>query len=275
MNKVIRVFPHRNSFTPTDDMAFFEEPGLFIPDHDAVHVCCVFTWDIERCKKLQFQWQGRTDKSVLLDGPAFGNSGGEFIPGMYIRPGVTFTSRGCPNNCGFCFVPKREGKLRELSIQPGNIMNANNFLAESKSHRREAYDMLKKQKAIEFKGGLEAARLTDWDIEEMRGIKIRKLFFAADHDGAIPAIRKAAARLLAAGYKRDHLHCYVLIGDDMQKNEVRLLSVCEAGMMPFAQLYQPVERIEYSQEWKRFARLWSRPAFYMAKYNLRPGKAVG
>ena len=165
--------------------------------------------------------------------------------------------------------------MRELPIIPGNIMQSNNFLAESKAHRCEAYDMLKKQKAVEFRGGLEAARLTDWDINEMRGLKIRRLFFAADHDGAIPVIRKAAERLITAGYKRDHLHCYVLIGDDMQKNEARLLAVCEAGMMPFAQLYQPVEWIKYSTEWKRFARLWSRPAFYMSKYNLRLGKAVG
>ena len=189
MNRIIRIFPNRNSFTPTDDMAFFEEPGLFIPEHDAVHVCCVFTWDIDRCRELQFQWQGRTSNPVLLDGPAFGNSGGDFIHGMYIRQGVTFTSRGCPNKCGFCFVPKREGRLRELPIQAGNIINDNNFLACSKEHRRKVYDMLKSQRKIEFKGGLEAARLTDWDIKEMRNLRVKRLFFAADHDGAVPTIK--------------------------------------------------------------------------------------
>lgn len=152
MKGIIRVFPHRNSFTPTDEMAFFEEPGLFIPDHDAVHVCCVFTWDIDRCRELQFQWQGKTDKTVLLDGPAFGNSNGDFVPGMYVRQGIVFTSRGCPNNCGFCFVPKREGKIRELPIYQGNIVQDNNFLACSKEHRRKVYDMLRGQHAIEFKG---------------------------------------------------------------------------------------------------------------------------
>ncbi len=269
MNEIIRVFPERNSYTPEDDMCFFDKPGLFIPDHSEVHVCCVFTWDIDRCRELQFQWQGATTKPVLLGGPALGEAGGDFIPGMYIRKGITFTSRGCPNNCGFCFVPQREGPLRELPIAEGNVIQDNNFLACSKAHRAKVYEMLKKQKQVEFRGGLEAARLTDWDIEQMRGLRIKKLFFAADHDAAISTIQSVAARCLKAGFKRDNLHCYVLIGDDMQKNENRLVEVCQAGMMPFAQLYQPIVRIEYSREWKQFAREWSRPAFYMAKLGLR------
>ena len=269
---IIRIFPRRTEMTPLDSMAFSPKdekddgdfPGLFIPDHDSVHICCVFTWDIERAKNLQCQWQGKTNKPVLLDGPAFGNSGGDFVPGMYVKQGVTFTSRGCPNNCGFCFVPKREGKLRQLSIYTGNIINDNNFLACSVEHKRKVYDMLKTQRAIEFKGGLEAARLKDRDIEELRGLRIKKMFFACDHDGAIPTIQRTAERLYVAGYKRDHLHCYVLIGDDMAKNEERLKAVYRAGMLPRPQLYQPEQWVEYSQEWSRFARRWSRPAIYKA-----------
>lgn len=269
MKRIIRVFPRRTALTPRDEYVFFDVPGLFIPEHDEVHVCCIFTWDIEVAQYLYYQWKESTDKPVYIDGPAFGNSGGEFVPGRYVKKGVIFTSRGCPNNCGFCLVPKREGKLREMPIFPGNIINDNNFLACSRQHRGQAYEMLRKQKAVEFKGGLEAGRLTDWDIEQMRSIRIRRLFFACDSDESLPVIRKTAEQLYSAGFKRDNLHCYVLIGDDMKQNEARLLSVLEAGMMPFAQLYQPPEWIEYSPEWRKFARLWSRPAFYMAKYNVR------
>ncbi|MBP2638876.1 MAG: hypothetical protein H6Q72_4783 [Firmicutes bacterium] len=260
----IRVFPRRTEMTPVDDMAFYDVPGLFIPPHDEVHICCVFTWDKARAEYLQRNWEGVTDKPVLIGGPAYGNSGGDFTPGLYVKPGVTFTSRGCPNKCGFCFVPKREGDLRELEIQPGNIINDNNFLACSKEHRRKVYDMLKTQKTICFKGGLEAARLTDWDIEEMRGLRIKELWLACDTKERIDVLKKACEKLYSAGYNQNKIRCYVLIGDDMTENENRLRQVYEAGVLPFAQLYQPEIPIIYSREWKQFARTWSRPAAYKA-----------
>ena len=46
MTCILRVFPHRTSYTPTDALAFAGEPlGLLIPPHDEVHISCVFTWD--------------------------------------------------------------------------------------------------------------------------------------------------------------------------------------------------------------------------------------
>jgi hypothetical protein len=270
--KIIRVFPKRTSFTPLDDDCFFDSPGAIIPEHDEIHVCAVFTWGIARAVELRDEWQEWTNKPVLLGGPALGDCGGDFVPGLYVKQGVTFTSRGCPNNCSFCFVPQREGKLREIPIQPGHIMQANNFLAESKPHRREAYDMLRQQRHIEFRGGLETTRLTDWDIEEMRNLHIYELWLACDTKGALPNFKKACERLKKAGFKQNKIRCYVLIGDDMQENLTRLIQVYEAGALPFAQLVQPAERIEYSQEWKQFARTWSRPAAtrtFMKEYLLK------
>jgi hypothetical protein len=264
--KIIRVFPSRNSFTPDDDMTFFDEPGLFIPEHDEIHVCCVFTWDVERCKYLQFQWQGKTDKPVLLSGPAFDNSNGDFIPGMYLRKSIVFTSRGCPNNCSFCAVPRREGKLRELPIVPGNIIQDNNFLACSKNHRKKVYEMLKTQKSIQFKGGLEVAKLTDWDVEQMKQLNIKghvqELWLACDTKGKIDLLKLACEKLYNVGFNENKIRCYALIGDDTEENENRLRQIFMAGAMPFAQLYQPfgLKKKKYSKEWEHFQRMWQRPA---------------
>jgi hypothetical protein len=48
----------------------------------------------------------------------------------------------------------------------------------------------------------------------------------------------------------------------MQENENRLKEIYLMGGKPFAQLFQPENKIEYSREWKQFARRWSRPAIY-------------
>jgi len=245
--------------------------GGYVPEHREVHVCCVFTWDKPKAEWLYSQWKEMTDKPVKLGGPAYDDPGQEYEPGMYVRHGITFTSRGCPNNCSFCFVPKREGKIRELEIKAGNEIQDNNFLACSDVHRRKVYEMLSKQKAIRFVGGLEAARLTDWDIEELRKLRIKELWIACDSDNHIKTTTKAINKLVKAGFvdrkgnpARDKIRCYALIGDDISKNEARLRKIFECGALPFAQLYQPAEKINYSSEWKRLATTWSRPAATMA-----------
>lgn len=262
--KIIRVFPTKTAFTPDDEYCFYDRPGMFIPDHDEVHIVCVFTWDISTAERLQKDWQAFTDKLVLIGGPAFNDAGGEFTPGMYCKTGVTFTSRGCPNNCGFCFVPKREGKLREIEIKPGNIIQDNNFLACSQQHKNKVYEMLKTQRQISFRGGLEAQLVNSDFVENIGKLKIADLWLACDTRSAITNLKKATDKLHAGGFNQNNIRCYVLIGDDIDENEARLRAVYEAGALPFAQLFQPAERKEYSRDWKKFARVWSRPAAYKA-----------
>ena len=261
--KIIRVLPQKTSCTPDDDMVFIgEPPGLIIPEHDEIHISCTFTWDMAYCEYLKDQWEMWTDKPVKLGGVAYGSPCDTFTPGLYVKQGIIFTSRGCNNNCKWCAVSRREGKLRELPIVEGNIINDNNFLQCSTRHKDKVFEMLKNQKAICFKGGLQANLIDSHFIENIKQLSIRELWLACDADENIPEFTVATEKLLKAGYTREHIRCYVLIGDDMQRNEERLQEVYKAGAMPFAQLFQPNEskRIEYSSEWKKFHRQWSRPA---------------
>lgn len=267
MKRILRVFPRQTHHTPLDDLVAFGPPGLFVPEHDEVHVSCAFTWDKQRAQKLAEAWYGKAP--VKIGGPAFDDPGGAFVPGLYVKRGITITSRGCPNKCKFCFVPKREGLIRELEVMPGNIVQDNNLLACSKVHRRKVYEMLRTQKNIELVGGLEVGRLTDWDIEEMRNLRIGKLWLACDTHGAINRTVKAIQQLTAAGFNQNQIRCYVLIGDNMSENQERLETIYNAGALPFAQLFQPEERIEYSKEWKDFTRIWSRPAIYKGVMNAK------
>lgn len=262
--KIIRVFPHKTSFTPDDDMVFIGlPPGLFIPKHDEVHISCTFTWDMEYSEHLLYQWTAYTDKPVKLGGVAYRrNLDPAFTPGLYVKKGIIFTSRGCNNSCQHCFVSKTEGKIRELPITEGNIIQDNNFLQCSTAHKNRVFEMLKTQKGICFKGGLQADLIDEHFIENIKQLSIKELFVACDHDDAIPLAWQAIKKLTAAGYTRNHIRCYVLIGDDMKANEKRLQLMYQAGAMPFAQLYQPPgnTRLEYSKEWRQFCRQWSRSA---------------
>lgn len=110
MKNIIRVFPSKTSFTPEDDYAFVGLPPFVIPKHDEVHVSCTFTWDKEEAEFLAENWRARTDKKVIVGGVAYNSLCEDFTPGMYVKEGVVFTSRGCNNNCKWCLFRAEKEK---------------------------------------------------------------------------------------------------------------------------------------------------------------------
>ena len=128
--RILRVFPHQNSFTPNDEYVRFGYPDMLpLPEHDEVHISCVFTWDKALCEDMKLSWEMKTDKPVLIGGPAYESHCEGFQKGMYVREGITFTTRGCNNQCPWCCVPRIEGRLTEIEDFPeGNIIQDNNFL---------------------------------------------------------------------------------------------------------------------------------------------------
>ena len=264
MTNIIRVFPKRTSYTPDDDYVFIGLPPLreYIPEHKEVHVSCTFTWDKAECEELAHQWRGATDKPVKLGGLAYGSPAEGFMQGMYIHKKFVFTTRGCNNKCPHCVVWKMEGKLRELPICEGNNIQDNNFLQASRAHKDKVFAMLRTQKAICFKGGLQADLIDDHFVGNITNLRISELWLACDSDTALPGFKRAARKLSKAGFNREKIKCYALIGDDMDKNEARLREIYESGAMPFAMLYRDFtdKKTEYSKDFQRFARQWQRPA---------------
>jgi hypothetical protein len=273
----IRVFPRATHLTPiADGWVFVGNPPLFRPPGDRVidvSVSCCFTWDIEKAKLLQQAW-GQYYPVVKLGGPAIAPPDEEFVPGRYIRRGVTFTSRGCNKNCPWCLVPKQEGKLRLLEIRPGNIINDNNLLQCGHEHVGKVIEMLKKERfAARFAGGIDAELVDDWFAEALRGLRIDELYLAMDHPGAFRQVEQAAAKLSFLKTKSRQLRAYVLIGynhDTLEKAESRCWDLMKIGVTPFAQLYQPADKwIEYSAGWKALAWKWLRPAVMAAREQRR------
>jgi hypothetical protein len=257
--RLIRVFPRRTNFTPQDDYAFVGEPPMIRPEADEVHVDCTFTWDKPKAERLAQAWGQYYP--VKIGGCAYDDIANGFISGQYIKQGVTFTSRGCNNQCPWCLVPPREGKLRQIDIQEGNIIQDNNFLQCNKDHRDKVFEMLKTQHSIEFGGGLDARLMMDEVADQLRSLKIKQIFLACDTDAGIKPLEKAIKLL---NINRDKIRCYVLLafnGEDISHAGERLRAVYEIGCLPFAQLYQPPDRlIKYDQTWRDLARTWSRPA---------------
>jgi hypothetical protein len=282
--RLIRVFPRKTKATPRDDLARFDAPKSkreqkragspdLLDDADEIHVSVTFTWDKPKAERLAEQW--RHVAPVKIGGVAYGDTSLEFIPGRYIRPGYTITSRGCPRRCWFCSVWKKWPSANTLPIYDGWNVLDDNLLACPEWHMRAVFEMLQRQtQRVEFTGGLEAAALQDYQVDLLASLKPRpSMFWAYDPGDPFETLEYAAKRMLDAGWTREshRLRCYVLIGyprDTFALAEKRLTDMVRIGFTPMAMLWKPeVEaamKWEPAPEWRAFQRPWVRPAIIHA-----------
>jgi hypothetical protein len=273
MTRIIRVFPRRTKASPDDPLAYFGPPDFFAAA-DEVHVSVTFKEDVPRAEWLAEQW--RFVAPVKVGGVAYDDESLEFIPGRYIKPGYTITSRGCPRKCWFCDVWRKWPKPNPLPIYDGwNILD-DNLLACPRDHVEAVFAMLRRQnRRIEFTGGLEALALEDYQVELLASLRPRpNMFFAYDPDDEFETLRSAASRLLDAGFTREshRLRTYVLIGypkDTFELAEARLLQMYSIGFTPMAMLWSPTkpaqEKYRPDPTWRAFQRRWARPAIIHAR----------
>jgi hypothetical protein len=233
-------------------------------------VSASFTWLRSSAEKLASEWARYYDH-VQVGGPAYGDPGGEFTPGMFLKTGCTITSRGCPKRCPWCLVPAREGPLRLLAIKPGWIVQDNNLLATPHAHFAAVFDMLRAQRRrIYFNGGLDKRFLEPWHVPFFNSVPVGELWWSCDAPGDLGAL--AGVRELFPGLPIRKQRCYVMIGyngESLADAERRLETVFNLGFMPFSQLYEPPDAVVrgamYSADWKALNRRWSRPAAIMTR----------
>lgn len=262
------MFPRRTKATPSDPLAYVGPPDLYA-EADAVHISVTFSADVPKAERLAEQWKHVAPVSV--GGVAYGDTSLEFIPGRYIKPGYTITSRGCPRKCWFCDVWKKWPVANPLPIYDGWNVLDDNLLACPEWHVRAVFEMLKRQRTrIAFTGGLEAAALQDYQVDLLASLRPKPaMFWAYDPGDPFETLEYAASRMLAAGWTREshRLRCYVLIGfprDTFAEAEKRLIDMVRIGFTPMAMLWAPTtaaaQKWKPAPEWKAFQRRWVRPA---------------
>jgi hypothetical protein len=160
-------------------------------------------------------------------------------------------------------VWKRDPRLIELPIVDGVNVLDDNLLACSERHIREVFAMLKRQRGPkEFTGGLEAKRLQPWHVNLLADLRPAQMFFAMDTPDDEEPLRTASKMLLEAGFKRNQMRCYCLIGwprDTFEAAENRLRLCWSLGFIPMAMLWRDEEG-KKELKWARFQKPWARPA---------------
>lgn len=179
---------------------------------------------------------------------------------MLVDSGIGFTSRGCVRQCEWCFVPPKEGKLRQDSeiseiINPRSnkiILLDNNFTSDPNVEEK-LHEIRDRKLVINISQGIDV-RLVNEDIakalSEVKLLK-NKIYYAWDQTNQEKSVFKGI-NILSKRIRPYRHNCYILIGykSTFEEDYYRYKKLTEAGIDPYAMLYNEKDDVRL----KHFAR---------------------
>lgn len=247
-----------------DDVMWFNP---LVGGYDKVYSSKIFTWTRPDPYLPEWTEHGGTGYDISRELP----EEVEHICPDYILYGrnysMGFLTRGCIRNCPWCFVPKKEGKLRphsdieEFARHNDVVLMDNNVLAHD--HGIEQIEkMARLGLRVDFNQGLDARLIDDAIARRLAKLKwLHPLRLACDTVGQIDNIRKAVELLRWHNCTPRNYFCYVLVRDIEDAIErVRFLKGISVD--PFCQPYRNYEGDPPTAEQKALARWVNHKAIY-------------
>lgn len=172
---------------------------------------------------------------------------------------IGFTQRGCRLKCGFCVVPKKEGKNRSIRTIseiwrgpgfPKNILLLDNDFFGQELWRERIAEIREGGYKICFSQGINTRKVDDEVAEALASIeyrdgrfKERRIYTAWDNLGDEAVFFKGVDTLERHGIKPNDLMAYMLIGYDRRETWERIRyrfdRMVERGIEPFVMVYDP------------------------------------
>lgn len=177
-----------------------------------------------------------------------------------VNAGMGFTSRGCIRECGFCFVPKKEGKFRNVAeikdlINPKSnilILHDNNLTADPNCIDK-LHEIRDRKLIIDINQGCDV-RLVNDDIAKALGeVKhLRSLHYAWDLMGFEKQVMEGIKTL--SNHIKPYRHmCFVLVGFNttFEEDMYRFRKLRELNVDPFIMIYNQKEdrRLKHFARW--------------------------
>lgn len=143
---------------------------------------------------------------------------------------IGYITRGCPNHCRWCVVPRKEGAIKpyrtwEQLVRPDTdklVLMDNNILA-CNFGLKQLESLIDSGYRIDLNQGMDARLVTDEIAQILSKIKwIRYLRFSCDTTAQIEHILKTADLLGKRGIKPYRLFIYLLVTEDLDNAEYRV-----------------------------------------------------
>jgi len=251
-------------------------PSLWEPVYDRVYGSTIFTWSDKVTQRLADAFPeaiiagtGTSINTTVED--LTGEAEYEYYD-YSIYPdfpySLGFTQRGCRLNCGFCVVPKKEGKPRSVNTikdiwRPDTprcvVLLDNDFFGQDQWQER-LDEIRDGDFRVSFNQGINVRMITDETAHAIASVKYyddqfksRRLYTAWDNLGHERVFFQGLDRLNHAGIPSAHVMVYMLIGykpgETMEEILYRYQRLKDVGCKPYPMVYNNANK-----ELKRFQR---------------------
>ena len=258
-------------------------PSMFEPEYGRVYASAIFSWTQPVVERLLHAYPdavvGGTGSGVLTTVEDL--VGGEYEHYDYsiypdYRYSLGFTQRGCRLSCGWCVVPKKEGKPRAVNRivdiwRPGTpravLLLDNDFFGQDEWPARIA-EIRDGRFRVSFNQGINIRTVDDTAAEALASVEYRdddferrRLYTAWDNLKDEGRFFQGLERLNAAGVPSKHVMVYMLIGyrpgETMDDILYRFNHLRDAGCKPFPMVFERWRQPEL----RKFAR-WAIRRYY-------------
>lgn len=138
-----------------------------------------------------------------------------------------FLTRGCPNKCKWCVVPKKEGAIMpymdvdEIAIEGRTklVLMDNNFLAASDYAHEQLDKIISKGYRVDFNQALDARLVTDDFARKLAKVKWldkNRIRFGCDTPAQIKECERAMEMITGYGFKGQYF-LYTMLNDNFQE----------------------------------------------------------
>lgn len=143
---------------------------------------------------------------------------------------IGYITRGCPNHCRWCVVPRKEGAIKPYRtwaqiVRPDTdklVLMDNNILACDYG-LRQLESLIDSGYRIDLNQGMDARLVTAEIAETLSKLKwIKYLRFSCDTTAQIEYIQQTAEMLGKHGIKPYRLFVYLLVTEDLDNAEYRV-----------------------------------------------------
>lgn len=177
-----------------------------------------------------------------------------------------FLTRGCPNKCKWCVVPKKEGNVKpymdvdEIATEGRKnlILMDNNILASSYGIE-QIKKIIDRGYRVDFNQALDARLVTDEVAQLLAKVKwSRYIRFGCDTKGQIEDCDRAVELINKYGYKKGYFFYCILLNNEEESLERINHWRCKGHRyMPYAQPYRdPNIRVQVIPRWQKDMARW-------------------